>query len=368
LKRFGYLFEKITSIDNIQLAIHKASKGKKKQRRVIAILDNEYFYANQIRNMLINDDFIPCEPKITTIKDAGTGKERKIYKPKFYPDQIIHWSLMLVLEPILMKGMYRYSCGSIPGRGTSFGQKVVRKWMNNDRKNTKYCFKMDVKKFYNSIDNDLMKACFKKKIKDKKCLNLIFKIIDSIDGQPIGYYTSPWFSNFFLQGLDHYIKEKLKAVYYVRYVDDLVIFGPNKRKLHKMHKMIKNYLARLKLSIKKNWQVFRTACRDVDFLGVRFFRDKTILRKRNALKIRRRVKKIIRKGYLNEKDASAVVSYWGWIKRTNSYTFYNKYVSPFITIELCRKVVSVNAKIRQANQRRITNKQPYDARLQTNYV
>jgi len=243
--------------------------------------------------------------------------------------------------------MYRYSCGSIPGRGTSYGQKTLRKWLDRDYKGTKYCLKMDISKFYPSIDNKILKRMFRRKIKDKDCLWLIDTIVDSNQGMPIGNYTSQWFSNFFLEDLDHYIKEKLGVKYYIRYVDDLVILGPNKKKLHKLRIAIAEYLNSIKLNMKGNWQVFKVNIRAIDFLGFRFFRSKTILRKRNALRIRRRIRKIKKKGHLNFKDACAVISYWGWIKRSNSYNFYNKHVKPIVSIGKAKKVVSMYA--RKAN-------------------
>jgi RNA-directed DNA polymerase len=151
--------------------------------------------------------------------------------------------------------------------------------------------------------------------------------------------------------LDHYIKEKLEAKYYIRYVDDLVILGPNKKKLHKVRKSIQEWLVNRKLTLKSSWQVFPTKSRDIDFLGVRFYRNKSTLRKRNALRIRRRARRIERKGKLNEKDASAIISYWGWIKRTDSYRFYHKHVQPKVTIKEARKVVSVNGRLRSAGKR-----------------
>lgn len=306
---------------------------------------------------------MPSKPIIKTIQDNSSGKIRTIHKPNFYPDQIIHWSLMLQVEPIIMKGMYIYNCGSVKGRGTTYAQKAVRKWLDKDPRNTKYCLKMDIRKYYPSINNEILKQMFRRKIKDKDCLWLIDTIIDGNQGQPIGYYTSQWFANFYLEGLDHYIKETLGVKYYVRYVDDLVLFGSNKKKLHKVRKSISEYAGALKLSIKDNWQVFRVDKRDVDFVGVRFYRNKTTLRRRNALRIRRRMKKIKRKGYLDDKDASAVISYWGWIKRTDSYGYYHKYVKPIVSIKLARKVVSINAKIRENNKRGITHQSPYVARL-----
>lgn len=305
------------------------------------------YYAYQIRKLLINKRYVPTKPHIKVIQDGANKKTRTIFKPNFYPDQIVHWALMLQLEPLIMKGMYEYNTGSVPNRGTSFGQKAIRKWLDNDSKNTKYCLKMDVKKFYPSINNKILKSMFRKKIKDKDCLWLIETIIDSNEGQPIGFYTSQWFANFFLQGLDHLIKESLSVKYYVRYVDDLVLLGPNKKKLHKARIAVETYLNSIGLNLKGNWQVFKVNSRAIDFLGIRFFRDKTILRKRNALRIKRRMKRIRNKGYLNEKDASAIISYWGWIRRSNSYHFYHKNVKPIVTIELARRVVSTNAKLRQ---------------------
>ena len=67
-----------------------------------------------------------------------------------------------------MKGMYKYNCGSIPGRGTSFGQKSLGKWLDTDYKATKYCLKMDVSKFYPSVNNEILKNMFLSKIKDKE--------------------------------------------------------------------------------------------------------------------------------------------------------------------------------------------------------
>lgn len=332
------------------LAIANSSLGKRKQKRVKAILDNEEYYARKIQDMLLKKQYVPSPYAIKIVQDGSSGKIRTIYKPRFYPDQIIHWALMLQLQPIMMKGMYEYNCGSVPGRGTSYGQNTLRKWLDTDYKNTKYCLKMDVSKFYPSVDNDILKEMFRRKIKDKDCLWLIDSIIDSSQGLPIGNYTSQWFANFFLQGLDHYIKEKLGVKYYVRYVDDLVLLGSNKKKLHKAREAISDYLNNINLSLKGDWQVFKVNSRAIDFLGFRFYRNKTILRKRNALRIRRRMRKIQKKDVLTSKDACAVISYWGWIKRSDSYNFYHKYVKPIVSVGYAKKVVSNYAKANNIRQ------------------
>lgn len=347
MKRTGYIFEQIYEFKNIKQAILKASLGKRHQHRIIYTIKNINIAVNKIQKMLVNKTYIPSPYIVKTIYDEANKKERTIYKPKFYPDQIIHWALMLQLQPIIMRGMYEYNCGSIPGRGTSYGQKTLRNWLDTDHKNTKYCLKMDISKFYPSINNEILKQMFQKKIKDRDCLWLIETIIDSNQGLPIGNYTSQWFSNFFLQELDHFIKEKLLIKYYIRYIDDLVLLGPNKKKLHLAKKEIDDYLARIKLKLKNNWQLSKVNSRDIDFLGFRFFRNKTILRKRNALRIKRRIKKIGKKEWLTHKDACAVISYFGWIKHSDSYGFYHKSIKPYINIAIAKKVISYNDKIRK---------------------
>jgi len=346
MKRTGNIYEKICDVENIKTAILKASLGKRNKKFVKKILGSLDYYAGEIKKMLVDKSYIPSPYTIKVIQDGASKKERTIYKPRFYPDQIIHWSLMLQLLPTIMHGMYDYTCGSVPGRGTSYGQKVLRKWLDNDCRGTKYCLKMDISKFYPSVDVGILKGMFRTKIKDQDCLWLIDAILDSNqDGLPIGNYTSQWFSNFFLQGLDHHIKELLKVKYYIRYVDDLVLLGSNKKVLHKVKLAIDKYLQSIHLTMKQDWQVFLINTRAIDFLGFRFFRDKTILRKRIALRIRRRITKISRKSELNYLDACAVVSYWGWIKRSDSYNFYNKYVEPKVSIKKAKRRISEYAKL-----------------------
>ena len=124
-----------------------------------------------------------------------------------------------------------------------------------------------------------------------------------------GNFTSQWFANFNLQNLDHYIKEELKVPYYIRYMDDIVLFYRNKKELHKIKEKIEEFLKKEGLKIKENWQLFRTDSRPLDFLGYRFYRGYTTLRRGNFLRIRRRLKKISKKQNLDAKDAAAVISY-----------------------------------------------------------
>ena len=340
MKRVGYLYKEICSIENIQRAITNASKGKKERRTVRNILEHRDEAAETIRALLLTKKFKPKPYREFVIKDGPSRKERTIYCPAFYPDQIIHWAIMQVLQPVLMKSMYEFSCGSIPSRGMRYGQRHIERWLRRDRKNTKYCLKLDIKKFYPHINNAVLKQKFREKIKDKETLWLIDSIVDShAEGLPIGNYTSQWWANFYLESLDHYIKEILHIKYYLRYMDDMALFGRNKKELHRVRKLIAEFIEPMGLTLKENWQVFKVDARPIDFLGFRFYRNKTTLRRRNALRIRRRVKKAFRKGRTTIRDARAILSYLGWIKHSNSRYYFAVYIKPYVNIKKLKEVI-----------------------------
>lgn len=340
MKTAKNIYTLIIDKNNIHRAILNASKGKKGRDNVQKVMSNIPFFVDEIHSTLLEKKYVPSPYIEMKIHDGVRKKERVIYKPKFYPDQIIHWSLMQQIEPVIMRGMYEYCCGSVKNRGILHGARYLKKILVRDRKNTKYCLKLDIKKFYPSINKEILKRKFIRIIRDRDTLDLIDLVIDSAeDGLPIGNYTSQWFANFYLQDLDHYIKEQLKVPYYLRYMDDMVLFHRNKKELHKIKDKIEIYLKKEDLTLKENWQLFKTESRPLDFLGYRFYRGYTTLRKSNFLRIKRRIKKISKKATLNYTDASAVLSYSGWLKHCNSNNFSKKYVKPYIDFNKCKGVV-----------------------------
>lgn len=339
MKRTGYLFETISDIETIKLAIHKAARGKRNRKVVRRILSNEEYYAAAIQKMLLSGNFVPSPYEQVILHDGYRKKERLISKPKYYPDQIIHWCIYIALKPVLFKGVYTYTCGSIPGRGVHYAKKYIEKAVKNDRKHTKYYLQLDVRKFYPSIKTDILYKMLVRKIKDKRTLRLIKQILDVQTELPIGILLSQMFANFYLQDFDHFVKEKLGAVHYVRYMDDMIIFSANKRSLHKMRKEIAGYLSGIGLCLKDNWQVRRTEKEPPDIAGFRFYRDKTILRKQLMYRITRKARRVHRKGYLSFNNACAMVSYMGWFKCTDTYKVYEKWIVPYVNIYDCRSIV-----------------------------
>lgn len=131
---------------------------------------------------------------------------------------------------------------------------------------------MDVHHFYHSVDRRKLIWMLAHKIKDKKYLKLTWEILQTCEqGLAIGFFICQWLANFYLEPLDRYITTLDGVKYSVRYMDDIVLFGPNKKKLHRARKAIAEYLQkRLRLQMKGNWQVFPLKVRPLDYVGYRF--------------------------------------------------------------------------------------------------
>ena len=341
MKTEKHLFEKVASMDNIINAIHKAATNKRNRPEVIEVLKNPDKYAKIIYRQLWTKSYIPCIPVESKVKEGSRQKERTVTNISFFPDQIIHWAIVLQIQGPITKSAYAVSCGCMPGRGVHYGKKFLERWIRSDRINTKYCAKLDIAKFYPSIQHNLAKKRFRVLTKDNKMLWLLDSIVDCYSpGLPIGFLTSQWFSNYILQNLDYFIKQKLKTKYYLRYMDDLVLFGRNKKELHRSIRSIAEFLEKEDLKLKENWQLFKLDKRALDVMGFRFYRNKTTLRKSLMLRISRKAAKIHKKGVATPKDAASMLSYMGWIKHSDTRSFHNHRVKKRISIKVLKKIVS----------------------------
>ena len=354
------LFDKLISLSNLILAVENAAKHKLKRAKVRKALAHKEQIAYRLQYLLMTGKLSLTKHFGIVINDGIERKSRIIVKPHFTYELVLQWAVIQVLKPILMKGMYKWSCGSIAGRGGVYGKRYLVKYIKENPKNIKYVLKGDIYHFFESVDVERLKAIFKRKIRDRKMLSIINLILDCnmielngemVDiGLPIGFYTSQYFANFYLQDLDHYIKEQLHIKCYVRYVDDFVILGNNKKELHKIRIAISEYLGKLGLKLKRNYQVFRFDYIDrktgkrkgrfIDFMGFRFYRDKVIIRWKTFIKAMRKFRKVSKLKVIDIHSARQVLCYMGHFKHTNSYRVYNEKVKPLVNIGECKKIVS----------------------------
>jgi retron-type reverse transcriptase len=309
MKRIGGLYEQICSIENINLAYTRAKKNKKNSYGVRVFDKDVEGNINMLFNQLKNNTYRTGAYFVFKVR---LPKEREIYRLDFR-HRVVHHAVMNVLEPIWVSVFTgdTYSC--IKGKGIHACVMQLKHDLK-DVSSTQYCLKIDIKKFYPNIDHDVLKNIIRRKIKCVRTLRLLDEVIDSAPGVPIGNYLSQYFANLYLAYFDHWIKETKMVKYYYRYCDDIVILGANKDKLHMLLKEIEEYLkVNLKLTVKKNYQVFPVDARGIDFVGYVF--------RHTHIKLRKSIKKaMVRK----RNNIKSMASYYGWCKHCNSKNLLKK--------------------------------------------
>lgn len=315
MNRKSNLYEQIISLENLQNADRIAQKSKQKQYGVILHNKNKENNILLLHDLLKNKEYNTSEYKVFKVYEP---KERNVFKLPYFPDRIVHHAIMIHLEKIFVSVFTANSYSCIKGKGIHSASKKLKLTLR-DIPGTKYCLKMDIKKFYPSIDHDILKRLLRRKFKDSDLLWLLDEIIDSADGLPIGNYLSQYLANFYLTYFDHWIKEDKQVKYYFRYADDMVILSEDKKYLHNLLSEINLYLKeKLKLTVKENHQVFPVKSRGIDFLGYRFFHTHILLRKS--------IKKRFAKAVSKNKDRSVIAAYWGWAKHCNSKHLIKKLI------------------------------------------
>jgi retron-type reverse transcriptase len=314
MKRVDNIFEKIVSVENLQKADEMARKGKKSTYGVKVHDRNRESNILRLHELLRTGQYRTSDYKIFKIHEP---KEREIYCLPYYPDRIVHWAIMLQLESIWMNVFTTDSFACIKGRGIHGAARRVVMALKEDQPGTHYCLKLDIKKFYPNVDQNILMSIIRRKIKCERTLQLLDEIIHSTSsGLPIGNYISQYAANLYLTYFDHWLKENLQVKYYFRYCDDIVILSSSKEYLWSMLEEIRAYLDKnLKLEVKGNYQVFPVEMRGIDFVGYRFFQSHVLLRK--SIK-----KSMMRKCALLKKvqvDGKAykmqMASFIGWVKQ-----------------------------------------------------
>jgi hypothetical protein len=313
MKRKSNLYQSVISLDNLRLADSKAQKGKQAQPSVIEHNKNAELNLQLLHNMLRDKQYRTSEYTRFIIYEP---KEREIFRLPYFPDRIAHHAIMNILESIFVDYFIAQTYSCIKKRGIHGAANAVKNALR-DEVGTTYCLKLDIKKFYPSIDHDVLKTLLRNKIKDKDLLWLLDEIIDSTEGLPIGNYLSQYFANFYLTGFDHWIKENKAIKYYFRYADDIVILSDSKPSLHRLLAEIKAYLNNnLKLQVKNNYQVFPVDKRGIDFVGYVFFHT--------HIRLRKSIKQNFARMMANRPNYKSIASYNGWLNYCNSKTLRKK--------------------------------------------
>lgn len=174
-KRVGNLIDKICDIKNIEFADYLARRGKKCRKVIIRHDEHREEENKRISEMLRNGTWKPSPYKEDTITEpcGNTIKTRNLKKSPYYPDRIVHCALMNVLVPIWDKTFVSHSFSCIKGRGIHACIKYLQKILREHPEETKYCLKIDIRKYFESINHEVLINIISRNIKDKVVLHAL---------------------------------------------------------------------------------------------------------------------------------------------------------------------------------------------------
>lgn len=263
MKRVGALLPRIVEYQNLRLAWLKALRGKRKSNAVLLFSRNLDENLQNIIKRFESDNPAWGNYRSFTITDP---KERIISAAPF-PERVMHHAIMNVLESYFERRLIHHTYACRKGKGTH----AAVLYAFHKTKANSWFLKLDVRRYFDSIDHQVLKSQLAHLIKDSKLLNHFSMLIDSYHtnngkGLPIGNLTSQYFANLYLSGLDHYILEQLQPSGYVRYMDDFVLWSRSKMDLVVAFQKVQRYcLENIRLSLKPE---ILGQCKDgVPFLG-----------------------------------------------------------------------------------------------------
>ena len=329
MKRIDNLYEKIYDFNNLYEAYIKARKNKRYRQEVMEYTSNLEENLIILQNELIWGEYRIGTPRVFTI---FVPKIREI-KALPFKDRVLQHALNSIIEPYFENSFYHYSYACRKDKGTHRASLKVQEWLYIAKKNNKnlYCLKCDIKKFFNSVDLEILVELIKRKIKDKKVIWLIKQIIGkSKKGMPIGSLTSQLFANVYLNELDKFVKHHLRIKNYMRYMDDFIIFSEDKKELHFILNEIENFLKEnleLELNNKTRIHPVQTG---VEFVGYIHFYNKIRIRKSSWKRFKKNLKatkKSYDKNTINKETYNNTISsYYGHLKHTKNKKIINKIV------------------------------------------
>lgn len=317
-KKLRGVYPLLYSTDNLILSQYTAQKGKGDRTEIKVFNDNINDNLMTLYTILKDETWEPGKYRIKIIYEP---KERVIMIAPFFPDRIVHHCVINVLAPHWTHIFIDNTYACIKGRGITRCALDVHHALFTDFSGTRYCLKIDIRKFYDHIDHKALKRILRYTIADESLLRLLDKIIDSNGkdvGLPIGNFTSQYLANLYLAYFDHWMKEVIKARWYFRYMDDIVVLAASKEWLSWVLDQMALYLgAELKLEIKGNWQIFPVDSRGIDYVGFRQNHYDILLRKSILLRFYKKLEATQEKYLIkDENDIKHLFpSEYGWIIR-----------------------------------------------------
>lgn len=346
------LYDMVVDYNNMKESYKRTQEGQRKFRKEAILFDMA-----RERNLvalwreLKNETYTPSSYIEFMVYEP---KKRLIHAPRIR-DKIVQFIVHIVLQEVYYNKFIDSSYACLIERGTHKAVDKVQhnmrlcKWKHGDA----WVLKMDVSKFFYSINRDILKQVIRKKIRDDKFLRLLDMIIDSSPegekGIPLGNVTSQDFANIYLNEVDQYSKRFLGLKYYVRYMDDIIVVVPTKEEAQKAMKSITTFLnERLDLQTNEKTKIFPVD-QGVNAYGFKIYTTHKLVRDSSKADMKKRIKAMDRKvgnGDITQEYVQQCVNSWlGHARHSNSYNLSKKIFGKYKYI----KVEKENFKFGQKN-------------------
>jgi RNA-directed DNA polymerase len=315
-------YNKITSLDNLFTAWEEFRKGKRNKADVLQfelnLEDNIFKLFNELKvgaqREISYQQFRITDPKPRTINKSSVS------------DRLLHHAIYRHLQPLFDRTFIfdSYSCRKEKGTHKAFARtaKICRR-VSKNYTGSCWALKCDIKKFFDSIDHQVLIELLERRIDDKLLVNLLKEIIKSFSvkpgkGMPLGNLTSQLFANVYMDPLDKFVKHKLKAKYYIRYADDFLLLGSESEELLGYFVEINDFLKSvLKLTLHPDKIILRKLNWGIDFVGYVALPHHTLPRRKTVKRIFQYLDKKIQSE--PEKVNESLQSYVGYLKHVNAY-------------------------------------------------
>ena len=299
MRRVGHLFEQIAAFEPLWRAARRAARGKPLSRQAAAFLLDLEPEVLQLERELVSGEYRPRGYRTFSVRDP---KPRTISAAPFR-DRVVHHALCAALEPVFERYAIDDSFACRKGKGQAAALDRAQAFSRRHA----WFLKLDVLHFFERIDHDVLRRQLARLTKDRRALDLCDRFLGvgapgsaPGTGLPIGNLTSQHFANLYLGPLDHAIKERLRVPGYLRYMDDLILFGPDRASVRGWHEAVAGELGTLGLTLRADATRSGPVTAGVPFLGLRLWPRQRRLDGARARRFRRGMRTLARSTTLDE--------------------------------------------------------------------
>lgn len=320
MRREGHIIEEVVEYSNMAESFDQVLRGskRKKSRQGRYLLAHREEVIKELSERIADGTFTVANYRERTINESGKERRIQILTMK---DRIAVHAIMSVVDRHLKKRFIRTTSASIKDRGMHDLMQYIRRDMQEDPEGTRFCYKFDISKFYESVCQNFVSYCVRRVFKDKKLIAMLDGFIRMMpQGISIGLRSSQGLGNLLLSVyLDHYLKDRYGVRHFYRYCDDGVVLGKSKAELWEIRDAVHEQVEQIDLKVKANERVFPVD-EGIDFLGYVIYPDHVLLRKRIKQKFARKMHEVKSR----KRRRVLIASFYGMAKHADCIMLFNK--------------------------------------------